>query len=213
MSDRPRVGIVGAGRVGVDWHLPDIRAAGGEVIALADMVPGRASRFAAQHGISYAFDRYPDLLALPEVEVVAVCTPPHAHAEIAIAAVEAGKHLYLEKPPAMDESEMARIVQAVRRAGVLAMTGPNHIYESEVQALKRHIDAGTLGHVYLVECLKRLRRGLPKGMHVLAYRHFFECIRERRETQRPPERSVVVMRILDAIYRSAASGSQRVRQS
>jgi len=348
------VGIVGAGRVGVDWHLPDIRAAGGEVIALADVVPGRAARFAARHGIPHAFDRYPDLLALPELDVVAVCTPPHTHAEIAIAAVEAGKHLYLEKPPAMDESEMTRIAQAVRRAGVLAMSGSNRIYEGEVQALKRHIDAGALGHVYLVECLKRLRRSLPKGwhrekrfagggvgynsaahrldlalyllgtprvvsvtartydhfiahrpppetrdyllrdveeglwvdapgdvedtlialiqfetgctvllrdasaanlpdewqvsvygtdagatpspltlygegsdgllpdtrphvgenpkgMHVLAYRHSFECIRQGRETQSPPERSVVVMRILDAIYRSAASGGRQVR--
>jgi hypothetical protein len=67
VTDRPRVGIVGAGRVGVDWHLPNIRAAGGEVIALADVVPGRAARFAAQHHIPYAFDRYSDLLALPQI--------------------------------------------------------------------------------------------------------------------------------------------------
>jgi predicted dehydrogenase len=43
-------------------------------------------------------------------------------------------------------------------------------------------------------------------MHVLAYRHFFQCIREGRETESPPEQSVLVMRILDAIYASAASG-------
>ena len=75
MSDRPRVGIVDAGRVGVDWHLPDIRAAGGEVIALADVVPGRAARFAARHGIPHAFDRYPDLLALPELDERTVGMP------------------------------------------------------------------------------------------------------------------------------------------
>jgi predicted dehydrogenase len=84
---------------------------------LADAVAGRAAR----HGIPYAFDDHRDMLALPEVDVVAVCTPPLAHAEVAIAAVEAGKHLHLEKPPAMNGAEMARIVRALRRAGVLAM--------------------------------------------------------------------------------------------
>ena len=51
----------------------------------------------------------------------------------------------------------------------------------------------------------------PKGMHVLAYRHFFECIGEHKKTQSPPERSIVVMRILDAIYASAAKGGREVR--
>jgi predicted dehydrogenase len=349
----PCVGIVGAGRVGIDWHLPDIRAAGGEVAALADVVPGRAARFAAQHGIAHAFDDYRGLLALPEVDGVAICTPPHTHAEIAIAALEAGKHVYLEKPPAMNEAEMARIAAAARRSGRLAMCGSNRIYEPEVQALKRRIDAGALGRVYLVECLKILRRSLPKGwhrerryagggvgfnssahridlalyllgtpgvvavtartydhliagrpppatrgyllrdveeglwtdapadvedtlvaliqfdtgctcllrdacaanmpdewqvrlygteagaslapltvygeahdglltdtrplvpagpqgMHVLAYQHFFACIRQGRATESPPERGVVTMRILDAIYRSAAEDGRQV---
>ena len=163
--DSIRVGIVGAGRVGIDWHLPDIRAAGGEVIALADGVAGRAGRFAAQHGIPHAFDDYRDLLSLAEVDVVAVCTPPYTHAEIALAVLEAGKHLYLEKPPAMNEAEMSRVAQVARRSGRLAMTGSNRIYEGEVQALKRRIDAGELGHIYLVECLKLLRRSIPKGWH------------------------------------------------
>jgi hypothetical protein len=50
----------------------------------------------------------------------------------------------------------------------------------------------------------------PKGMHVLAYRHFFECIRAGVDTQSPPERSIAVMRILDAIYASAAGGGLQV---
>jgi predicted dehydrogenase len=354
VNDKIRVGIIGTGRVGIDWHLPDIRAAGGEVVALADIVEGRAARFAAQHGVPRAYDDYRELLRLTEVDVVAVCTPPYTHAELAIAAVKAGKHLYLEKPPAMNEAEMVQIARAVRRAGQLAMTGSNRIYEGEVQALKRRLDAGELGHVYLVECLKLLRRSIPKGWHrekvyagggvgfnstahridlvlyllgtpkvtsvtartynhfigtrpppvtrsyllrdveeglwtdapadvedtligliqfdtgctcllrdasaanmpdewqvrlygteagasldplvlyeeaadglatdtrptipadpkgahVLAYRHFFECIREGVETQSPPERSVTTMRILDALYHSAADRGRQVR--
>lgn len=354
MSDQVRVGIIGTGRVGIDWHLPDIRAAGGEVIALADVVPGRAARFAAQHGVPHAYDDYLDLLDVEQVDVVAICTPPYTHAEIAVAAVQAGKHLYLEKPPAMNEAEMVQIAQAIRRSGRLAMTGSNRIYEGEVQALKRRIDAGELGYIYLVECLKLLRRSIPrgwhrekacagggvgfnstahridlvlylldtprvvsvtartynhfvgtrpppvtrsyllrdveeglwtdaaadvedtlicliqfdtgctcllrdasaanmtdewqvrlygteagaslapltlygeaadglvtdtrptipadpKGAHVLAYQHFFQCIREGRETASPPERSITTMRILDALYASAESGGREVR--
>jgi hypothetical protein len=51
----------------------------------------------------------------------------------------------------------------------------------------------------------------PKGAHVPAYRHFFECIREGRETESPPERSITTMRILDALYTSAADGGREVQ--
>jgi predicted dehydrogenase len=51
----------------------------------------------------------------------------------------------------------------------------------------------------------------PKGGHVQAFRHFFECIRQGRQTQSPPERSVITMRILDAIYASAADRGRQVR--
>jgi len=160
-----RVGIIGAGRVGVDWHLPDIRIAGGVVTALSDSVPGRAERLAKANSVGLAFDHYADLLVSPDVDIVAICTPPMVHEEIAVAALEAGKHVYLEKPPTLCAAEMARITQAARRTGMTLMSGSNSIYFDETQALKRRIDAGDLGDIYLIEALKGLRRNYPRGWH------------------------------------------------
>lgn len=160
-----RVGIIGAGRVGVDWHLPDIREAGGEVAALADVVPGRAARYAEARGVPYAFENYRELLALDAVDAVAVCTPPVSHHEIAVAALRAGKPVYLEKPPAMNATEMAEITAVARETGTLLMSGSNSIYFRETQALKRAIDGGELGEIYYVEALKCLRRNYKKGWH------------------------------------------------
>jgi predicted dehydrogenase len=353
MAHQPvRIGIIGAGRVGVDWQLPDIRAAGGEAVALADSVPGRAARFAAEKGIPHAFDDLAALFALPGLEAVTVCTPPSTHAEISVAALRAGKHVYLEKPPTMNEPEMRRVADAAAETGRLVLVGSNAVYWDEIQFLKRAIDRGELGEIYLVECISTSRRRLPGGWlrvkaiagggiafdssshtldhalyllgtpepvsvtgrtyrhfadhpfrssyehqdvaerrwrevpvmdtedtvvamvqfasgctmlvkdcyaanlsdghsfrisgtkagaslhpltlhtersdgtqldtvmsfpagpgatgHERAFRHFFECIREGRQTESPPQRGIVTMRILDAIYASASAGGRQV---
>jgi len=160
-----RVGIIGVGRIAVEAHIPCFRAAGAEVIALADVVEGRAARFAHAFGIPCAFDDYHELLAMPEVDAVSVCTPPVAHEEVSVAALEAGKHVYMEKPPAMNEAQMVRIVTARRRADRRLLVGSHTIYQPEMQVLKRTIEAGKLGEIYVVKSLGSRRRGLPHGWY------------------------------------------------
>jgi predicted dehydrogenase len=166
MTEKPlRVGIIGTGRVGVFWHLPDIRQLGGEVTALADSVPGRAARHAAENKVPHAFDDWRELIRHPEVDIVAICTPPVIHEEQAVAALRAGKPVYLEKPPAMNATEMERIVAVARETGQILLAGSNSIYYEETRALKRHIEADGLGHVYYVEALKTWRRAYKRGWH------------------------------------------------
>jgi predicted dehydrogenase len=162
---RLRVGIIGAGRIAVEAHIPCFRSAGAEVIGLADVIEGRAARFAREFKIPYAFDDFHQLLAMPEVDVVSVCTPPIAHEEVATAALEAGKHVYMEKPPAMNEEQMARIVAVRRRANRRLLVGSHTIYHPQIQTLKCYIDAGELGEIYVVKSLGSRRRGLPHGWY------------------------------------------------
>lgn len=161
-----RVGIIGTGRVGVDWHYPAVLEAGGEVVAFADSAPGRAAKYAGKLNVPLAFDDYKSLLALPDVDVIAICTPPINHHEIAIAAFRAGKHVYLEKPPAMSEQEMAEITEVARETGKLLFSGSNSVYYHEMQYMKRQIDAGALGEIYMVEAFKLIRRNYKMGWHV-----------------------------------------------
>ena len=169
MSERPRVGIIGAGRVGVDWHLPSVREAGGEVVALADSVPGRGARYASDRGVERGYDDYRELIARDDIDIVAICTPPVVHEEIAIAALEAGRNVYLEKPPTMSAQQMRRIADAAecaaRDGGALFFTGSNLILRPEYQLLKREVDAGRFGRIYSIEALKTMNRNIPRGWH------------------------------------------------
>jgi predicted dehydrogenase len=162
-SNKVQVGIIGTGRVATYAHAPDYKKAGAHILAVADIAPGRAARFAEERDIPNAFTDYRDMLALPELDGVSVCVPPIAHEDVAVAALEAGKHVYLEKPPAMNEAEMVRIVDAARQAGRLLMAGSHMVYWNRAQTLKRAIDAGELGDIYTVKCSFRRRRGIPRG--------------------------------------------------
>ena len=95
--------------------------------------------------------------------MVSVATPPIAHEEVAVAALEAGKHVYLDKPPTMNEAQMVHIAETAQRMGKRLMSGSNSIYYHEIQALKRRIVAGELGEIYYVECLRLSRRRLLSG--------------------------------------------------
>jgi predicted dehydrogenase len=162
-ADKVKVGIIGTGRLATYAHMPDYRKAGAEVIAVCDVVPGRAAEFAKTWEVPHAFTDCREMLKLKELQGVSVCVPPYAHEEVALAAIAAGKSLYLEKPPAMNEAQITRIVQAARQAGVLLMGGSHTVYWNETQVLKRRIDAGDLGQIYLVRNVGHRRRGIPRA--------------------------------------------------
>ncbi|MGF1451767.1 MAG: Gfo/Idh/MocA family protein [Opitutales bacterium] len=83
------VGIVGLGRVAVHEHLPAIRRAGGEVTAVADLVPEVSARVAKEHRVARAYESHEALVADPEVDVVAIRTQAEAHKTIALDALRA----------------------------------------------------------------------------------------------------------------------------
>ena len=163
MTPPIRVGIIGTGRIAVDSHIKDCRKAGGELLALADVAKGRAKRFAEQFDVPHAFDDYRELLAMPEIDVVGICSPIHAHEENAVAAFEAGKHVLMEKPPAMNEAQMQRITDAGHAADKLLLVGSQSVYGPPLQDLRRRIEADDLGRIYMVHVRSCERRGTPHG--------------------------------------------------
>jgi predicted dehydrogenase len=164
MARTVRVGVMGAGHITNQRYLTGYQqVADAEIVALADPAGDRARRLADQWGVPHAFVDYREMLASPDVEAVHVCTPPFTHAEVAVAALEAGKHVYVEKPPALTADEVRAMVRAARRNGRTLMMGSNTVYYPEVQHLKRLIDAGELGRVYYAKIVGLGRRGAPHG--------------------------------------------------
>jgi predicted dehydrogenase len=120
MGDRVRIGLVGTG-FGTRVHLPGFAALGGdvEVTAVCSARRARAADIADRLGIPLATDDYRELVASPYVDLVDICTPPDSHRDIAIAAIEAGKHVLCEKPMALDTAQAQEMTGRARDAGVV----------------------------------------------------------------------------------------------
>ncbi len=156
------VGIVGAGFVACHEHVPAVRAAGGEVVALADINVELARRAARELGVPRAYGSHLELIEDSSVDVVAVCTPPSSHEQIAVAAIGAGKHVYIEKPPAGSADQMRRIAAAADETGLAVYAGSHHLYRDNIALAKAIIDDGDFGDIYAVDCLKVQRRHIQR---------------------------------------------------
>ena len=110
-----KVGVVGCGRVAEMRHLPVLsEIAGVEVSALADSDPKRLYMIGKKFGISHRYSEFEQLVAQPDLDIVAVCVPANYHAEVAIAALKNDKHLFIEKPLALSLDDCGAIIEKVR---------------------------------------------------------------------------------------------------
>ena len=99
----------------------DLRTAGLDVVAVGSRRADAAAAFAAEFDIPHAHGSYEDLVADPDVDIVYISTPHPLHAENAILALEAGKHVLVEKPFTLNATEAARVRDVAARQGLLAM--------------------------------------------------------------------------------------------
>ena len=157
-----KVGIIGSGSIARNAHMPGYRAQkDAEVIAVCDVVPGRAAAFAQEFQIPRAYDSYQEMLTKEQLDVVSVCTPNAAHHDTTIAALNAGLHVLCEKPIAMNLAEAREMVATAHRQKRVLQIGLHWRFTSEAQMLKRLIDAGELGQIYYGEATCLCRRGIP----------------------------------------------------
>lgn len=142
-------GIIGCGVIGpVHAHaLAQIPTA--KLIALCDIQIERAEKLAAEYQLSAIYDDYRQMLAAPEIDAVCICTPHYLHAEMAIAAARAGKHVFCEKPMALSAAETKAMIAAADSAGVQLGICLQHRFDPEVIAIKNMLDNGDFGTLLL----------------------------------------------------------------
>ncbi len=148
VDDRPvRWGVVGPGRIaaGVVGDLADVD--GGVLHAVASRSAERARAFADEHGAAVSYGSYEQLLADPDVDVVYVSTPHRQHHGIALAAVEAGKHLLVEKAFTVTLAGSQQVVDAARERGVFVMEAMWTRFQPAVVRLRELIAEGAIGGV------------------------------------------------------------------
>jgi predicted dehydrogenase len=148
LVDELRVGIVGAGWIAAVHGNCYRDSPGVRITAVTDPVPAKAERLAEQTGATVVADV--DELIASGVEIVDVCTPPSAHADVAVQALEAGRHVVCEKPLARTLDDARRIVAAAEAAPGLLMVGHVSRYEPDHAAAKALVDQGHIGRLRMV---------------------------------------------------------------
>ncbi len=146
-----KLGVIGCGRVTESRHLPALeQLRDAQVVAVADVVPDHLQRVANRFRIDHRCSDYRALLDDRQIEAVAVCVPPELHVEVALAALDAGKHLLIEKPLALSLDESDRLLERARCSSRKVMVGFNLRWHRLVRRARDMIHRGDLGPLELV---------------------------------------------------------------
>lgn len=153
---KTRMGLIGYGGIGrvhaaayraISFHY-GLPADSIEIAGVATRRHETAARAATEIGCDFFSDDYRELLSRDDIDAVDICTPNNSHHEIALAAAAAGKHIYCEKPLAMNVLEAASMAQAVNAAGLKAQVTFNFRFFPAVMRARQLIDEGFLGRIF-----------------------------------------------------------------
>lgn len=189
MERKIRLGVIGLGDVFRVGYIPAFQKI--EEIDVV-MVCSRTEKVARGVGEKLGAEWTTDYLKAvdnEDIEAVAIATPHHLHHRIALAAAERNKHIFCEKPLAIDLRECDEIIEACEKAGVQLMVGENYLFEPGIRIMKKEIQKGTIGelrgiHLLQVDsgypfeswrCKKEAGGGvlLDPGVHLAALARFF----------------------------------------
>ncbi len=151
-------GIIGCGVI-ADFHANALADLPGDarLIGAADVRPQAAAAFAARHNVR-AFASVEELLACPDVDVVNICTPSGFHAETAVAAANAGKHIIVEKPMAITSAQLDQMQEACERNRVLLSSIAQSRFSQGVRMAKDALDGGRLGKLVCADIYMKYHR-------------------------------------------------------
>jgi predicted dehydrogenase len=159
-----KVGIIGCGGIARGKHLPALaQIKEVELVAFCDIEIEKAQEVAEVHGTKEAkvFADYKEMLAEMDLDVVHVCTPNISHAEISIAAMEAGAHVMCEKPMAKTTAEAEEMIAASKRTGKKLTIGYQNRFRTDSSYLHEVCADGELGEIYSAKAHAIRRRAVP----------------------------------------------------
>ncbi|HEX2102923.1 MAG TPA: inositol 2-dehydrogenase [Solirubrobacteraceae bacterium] len=150
-----RIGVVGVGRIGqMHAELLSRRVAGAEVAAVFDARPDAARAVGGELGVPVAGSAA-DLVRSDDVDAVAICSTTDTHADLIVAAAQAGKAIFCEKPVSLDLAEVDRALSAVDAAGVPFQIGFNRRFDPAHQSVHDAVASGAVGEPHLVRISSR----------------------------------------------------------
>jgi predicted dehydrogenase len=185
-----RIAFIGCGGI-AQTHLaalqemPDV-----EVVAGVDILPERLKVMQEKWGVQKVYSDWKKMLKEVDCDAVDICTPNGVHAQPAIDAAAAGKHVIVEKPMAMNPAECQKMIDTAKKNNVKLTVGFQYRYHANTQYIKRAVQEGQFGDIMFARCQALRRRGIPNwgvfgqkkmqgggplidiGVHVLEMTHY-----------------------------------------
>lgn len=162
MTNKPiRVAMIGVGQIGKRQLETYLTIPGVELVGIAGRDPRRTQQVAQTYHIDYWTTDYRELLARDEIDAVSVCLHNNLHRDATIAALDAGKHVYCEKPMAGSYLDAEMMMAASKRTGKLLSIQLSTLFSNETKAARAVIQEGWLGKLYYAQSVGSRRRGRP----------------------------------------------------
>jgi len=154
--EKVNIGVIGVGRIG-RLHVRNLKyqVPGTKVLAVADIFEKSAREVASQLEIPIAEKDYRVLLENKDIDAVVICSSTDTHAQIISEAAEAGKHIFCEKPIALDIDKIDQAIAAVKNAGIKLQVGFNRRFDPSFKKAKDLVAKGTIGTPHLVRITSR----------------------------------------------------------
>lgn len=161
-ASKIRIGVIGAGNIG-NVHIRDFNKLSEEceVVAVTDTFLPLAEARAKEYNIPYVAKSPEELIASNQVDAVSICVPNQFHAPLAVQALEAGKHVLLEKPMGINLEAAKQIMRAKKASNKTLMVSHQMRWEYGAQLIKKQVETGELGRIYTAKAGWYRRKGIP----------------------------------------------------
>lgn len=155
MAEQLRFGLIGAGRIG-RVHAANLaqRVTGARLVAVADVFGDAARALAGEYGLA-AYEDHRRLLEREDIDAIVVCSSTDTHAQMITEAAEAGKHIFCEKPIALDLARIDEALATVARCGVTLQVGFNRRFDPGFAAVRQAVSEGKIGRPEMVRITSR----------------------------------------------------------
>jgi myo-inositol 2-dehydrogenase/D-chiro-inositol 1-dehydrogenase len=156
MTDKPNIGVIGAGRIGrlhaenLAYRIPEANP-----VAVSDIVFEAAAKAAAELGIPAAYQDHRPILEDESIEAVLICSSTDTHARLIEEAAAAGKHIFCEKPIALDLDAIDHALAAVERAGIKLQVGFNRRFDPNFSRVQEVVASGQIGTPHILRITSR----------------------------------------------------------
>ena len=161
MKDKIRVGIIGVGQIGTHHMDSYTKIPQAQMVAVSDLFPEKVEAAKVKFGIPHGYGDFRALLKRDDIDAVDICVHNNKHAPIAIAALQAGKDVYCEKPMAGTYRDALAMFQAAHKTGRKLHIQMETVFSPESRAAMRLIEDGQLGKIYYARSFGYRRRGRP----------------------------------------------------